>query len=251
MADSVKVPRLVAFLVLLLGIVLVVAATPAAASLATTSTQPSLPATLSGTQVLELPPCGGQSANDCTVAQSWSATLLSPSQAGAWYVEVFGLTGTFTTCGMIAVYSTTITTPYTIPLFSGGSAGTTFYNGIEYASPAITGYPGTGATPYVHYSTADGCGDYVGPSPPPTSTTASSSTASSASTSSSSSSATSSASSASTTQSASSSTSSSSSTLPHGSIYGGSPSFNVPLGLVGGVLAVEGWVMLYRGKFPW
>ena len=29
--------------------------------------------------------------------------------------------------------------------------------GVQYMSTSIPGYPGTGSTPYVHYSSADGC----------------------------------------------------------------------------------------------
>ena len=137
------------------------------------ASQPALAASLSGTQELILPPCDSQTTHDCTVNSTWTGTLLSPSAAGAWYVDVFGMTGSFTTCSMIAVWETSVTSSSVLPQTSwGGSADFTFYNGHQYMSTEVPGYPGTGITPYVHYSTADGCGTYDGP-PPKTTTTAS------------------------------------------------------------------------------
>jgi hypothetical protein len=113
--------------------------------------QPALPSTISGTEVIQLPPCNSQSVNNCVLSESWTATLVPPAQASALY-------GGGNACGLIALWATTFTSASYLPVPTwGGGQMYQMMGGVQYMSTSIPGYPGTGSTPYVHYSSADGC----------------------------------------------------------------------------------------------
>lgn len=125
------------------------------------TTQAALPAAISGTQEILLPPCGGQTVHDCVVNASWTSTLLTPDQAAAYYVAVGAASGSFSTCNLIALWGTTITTSSALPLPAwGGSQSVAFYQGAQLMATSIPGYPGSGSTTLVHYSQSDSCGTY-------------------------------------------------------------------------------------------
>lgn len=177
--------RLFGWIVLVVGLALLLESVGALPAMAVA--QPALPSSISGDSVIQLPPCNGQTTNDCVLPQGWSAALLSPDQAAAVYVALGEESGSFNTCGLIAFYQSTLTSPSLLP-GNLSAESTVFYGGYQLVSPALPGYPGTGSTPYVHYSTADGCGTYgsvtsstsatPSASPTPTSTMASSSSSS-------------------------------------------------------------------------
>ncbi len=197
--------------------------------------QPALPSEISGSSVIQLPPCNGQATADCTLSQSWSASLLSPDQAAAVYVALGEASGSFSTCGMIAFYQSDLTSASLLP---GGlqAESVLFYGGHQLVSPELSGYPGTGSTPYVHYSTADGCGTYGSGVTTSTTTTSQSSAATTGS-------ATSTATVTTT------STSSSINTTNPGP-YGGHRAPDYALALLGSVSTLGGALVVVRGRFP-
>ncbi len=198
--------------------------------------QPALPPSISGNSVIEFPPCQGQTTNLCVLSQDWSASLLSPDQAAAVYVALGEASGSFSTCGMIAFYRSTLTSSSLIPGNLSAEA-TVFYGGYQLVSPALSGYPGTGSTPYVHYSSADGCGTYG--SGTSTATSSSSSTASSSSSSTTSS----------TTSMSSTSSSPASSTASSPGPYGGRRAPDYPQAFVGSVIALVGAFVAAGGRW--
>lgn len=237
-----RVPRAIGWVLLAVGLGMVIASVGVLPAMSVA--QPALPPSISGSTVIQLPPCNGQTTNDCTLSQSWSATLLTPDQAAAVYVAIGEASGSFNTCGLIAFYSSTLTSPDMLP---GGpsSESVLFYGGVQLVSPALSGYPGTGSTPYVHYSTADGCGTYGSAS---ISTSATSSSSSRSTTTTTSTSSTSITTTSTATQAFVTAGSTTAATSP--GPYGGPGPVDYPLSALGSILALAGVVVSARGKLP-
>lgn len=138
------------------------------------STVSALPQAITGTQVLQMPPCNGQDVSSCVVNQTWTGTLLTPAQA----LVVWGYPPDASTCGLIALWQTDVS-PTTVPLY-GSASGARQVGGTVYVS--IDGTSVGRSTNWATYQYVDGA-SCAPPTTKSTTTTTASNTISSTTTS--------------------------------------------------------------------